>query len=205
MNIKNLKKAERAFFKEYPGGFKHPEMVEIGKKHKMEALEKFSKECFSKKAFESEDILSGVVKLISRSTMISVFEKPKFRDFVKGLRRREKDLLIEAYYELLHGKEKAGFESLVEQLKRRKLAKWTLVSAVPAYYRPRREIFVKPTTTKLIIKELELDLIYHPTPTWLFYKKYRQLIKDLKKEVSGELSPNNPAFCGFLMMSLEET
>ena len=36
MNVKKLKQAEKAFFKQYPGGFTHPEMVALGKKHKME-------------------------------------------------------------------------------------------------------------------------------------------------------------------------
>jgi hypothetical protein len=56
----------------------------------------------------------------------------------------------------------------------------------------------------LILKELEIDLIYHPTPTWSFYKDYRKTINDSKKGVSPSLSPNNPAYCGFLMMSLEK-
>lgn len=35
MNMQRLKAAEEAFLLHYPGGFEHPEMVKIGKKHQM--------------------------------------------------------------------------------------------------------------------------------------------------------------------------
>jgi hypothetical protein len=104
----------------------------------------------------------------------------------------------------LHGKEKHGFETLVDELYKRKMAKWTLATVIQTYYRPNKEILIKPTTTKLILKELEIDLTYQPTPTWAFYKNYRKIINESKKGVSSSLSPNNPAYCGVLMMSLEK-
>ncbi len=202
---KTLKEAEKHFLTKYPGGFNHPEMAALGKKHKMEQLEKMAKESFSKKNFDDTDfILSETSKLVSRSTMISMFEKPKFRDMIKGLNKKEKEIFTESLYELLHGKEKVGFELLVSELQKRKLAKWTLATVVQTYYRPQKEVLVKPSTTKLIIEKLDLDLIYRPTPTWDFYRKYRKCIKDLKTKVDKNLTPNNPAFCGFLMMSLGE-
>ena len=36
MNTKALKEAEKKFFRRYPGGFRHPDMIESGKKHRME-------------------------------------------------------------------------------------------------------------------------------------------------------------------------
>ena len=32
MNVKALKEAQKKFLKKYPGGFSHPQMLEIGKK-----------------------------------------------------------------------------------------------------------------------------------------------------------------------------
>ncbi len=61
---------------------------------------------------------------------------------------------------------------------------------------------MKPTTTKLVIDSLDLDLKYGSTPTWAFYRRYRNAIKDMKAKVSRDLAPNNAAFCGFLMMNL---
>ena len=205
MNAKALKDAEKKFLKKHPEGFYGPEWVEMGKKHKMEQLSELARTSFARKNFEDVNaIVSDTTKLVSRSSMISMFEKPRFRDAIKGLKKSDKEIFVESLYELLHGKEKAGFELLVDELGKRKLAKWTLATVVQTYYRPQKEVLVKPTTTKLIIEKLELPLVYKPTPTWNFYRDYRKIIKELKPKVSKDLAPNNPAFCGFLMMSLGE-
>lgn len=203
MNIDVLHKAENNFFSHYPGGFNNPEMIAIGKKHKMAQMEKLAKEGFAKKNFSNPmTIVEDAIKLVSRSSMVSVFEKPRFRDYVKSLNREEKAAFADALYELLHGKQEDGFELLQGLLIREKLAKWTLMTVIPAYYRPQKEVFVKPTTAKLIINKLGLPLEYKPAPSWEFYKGYRKAINELKKQTDKSLAPNNPAFCGFLMMSL---
>ncbi len=205
MNMNALKAAEKSFLNKYPGGFRHPDLVDIGKKHKMEQLEKAAKECFAKKNFNNpNNIVSETAKLVNRSTMVSMFEKPKFKSMVTNLTKKDKETITESLYELLHGKEKAGFELFLSELRKRKLAKWTLATVVQTYYRPQKDILVKPTTTKLIIDQLELDLEYKSTPTWGFYSKYRKCINEMKSKIDKGLAPNNPAFCGFLMMSLGE-
>ena len=139
----------------------------------------------------------NMVRIVSRSSMVSLFEKPKFRDFVKTLDENEKAFLVNALREMLHGRQQAGFEAMVEILKTGKLAKWSLVSIIPAYYRPTREVFVKPTTAKGILRFFEIDdPVYSPTPSWDFYRKYRKLMNDAKKEVDRSLSPSNAAFFG---------
>ena len=203
MNIDILHKAENNFISRYPGGFNNPEMIAIGKKHKMAQMEKLAKESFAEKNFtDPMTIVEDAIKLVSRSSMVSVFEKPRFRDYVKSLNREEKAAFAHAIHELLHGSQKDGFELLQGILTREKLAKWTLMTVIPAYYRPQKEIFIKPTTAKLIINKLGLELEYKPTPSWEFYKEYRTAINELKKNADKSLAPNNPAFCGFLMMSL---
>jgi hypothetical protein len=83
------------------------------------------------------------------------------------------------------------------------MAKWTLMSITPVYFKPEDEVFVKPTTAKGIIKYLELDeLDYKPQPSWGFYSLFRDTINELKTRVDPGLSPSNAAFTGFLMMSL---
>ena len=169
----------------------------------MGQLEEFAKESFAKKSFEDTDfILAEAIKLVSRSTMVSMFEKPKFRDMIKALGKKEKALFVQALFELIHGKEKQGFEALLSLLQEKKLGKWTLITVFQTYYRPKKEVFIKPSTTKLVIEKLELDLKYSPTPSWDFYRKYRKSIKEMKAQLSSDLAPSNPAFCGFLMMSL---
>ncbi len=205
MNVEALKEAQRKFLEKYPGGFTHPELIEVGKKHKMAQLAKTAKECFAKKNFaDPNTIVSEAAKLVSRSTMVSMFEKPKFKNIMTNLTKKDKETIAGSLYELLHGKEKVGFELYLLELQKRKLAKWTLATAIQTYYRPQREVLVKPTTTKLIIDKLELDIKYQSTPTWDFYSKYRKCINEIKSKVDKTLAPNNPAFCGFLMMSLRE-
>ncbi len=112
-------------------------------------------------------------------------------------------MLCHGLEQRLYGDEQQGFEIMLDLLKTRKIAKWTLMTIAPVYFNSGYEVFVKPTTAKGIIKMLELsDLTYHPTPTWEFYVRFREYINELKQKVDPGLSPNNAAFTGFLMMSM---
>lgn len=207
MNFEVLKAAETFFLERYPGGFAHEDMVAIGKKHRMDKLESLAHELFSKDNFTASNmspdaILEGLVTLAKRSTLISLFEKPKFRDAMKATSSEERIELAFAVQNLLHGDEERGFNAFVDMLQSYKLGKWTLTTFLQAYYCPTEAVFIKPTTTKLIIDQLELDLIYSPTPSWEFYVKFRETISKLKSRCDPSLCINNPAFTGFLMMSL---
>ena len=93
---------------------------------------------------------------------------------------------------------------MTELLAEAKLAKWPLLTAIPFYFRPDTEVFMKPTTVKGVIVAFELEgLRYSPTPSHAFYVTYRDRIMAMKKLLSSDLSPDNAAFCGFLMMSIE--
>lgn len=164
----------------------------------------FAQECFSRDCHSHlEQTVQNMTKLVSRSSMVSMFEKPKFRDFVGRLDRTQKDYMVDSMVELLHGDQQVGFEALVDFLKQEKIAKWSLLTIIPAYYAPVKEVFVKPTTAKGVIKFFEVDgLVYRPTPSWEFYKGYRTLLNSSKKKVDKRLSPSNAAFSGFLMMSI---
>ena len=205
MNWNKLAAAEKNFFLTYPGGFDHPEMVKIGKKHKMPQMTAFAQEQFSKKQCANvAETCDNMIKLVSRSSMVSLFEKPKFRDFVNGLNHDEQGFLVDALKQMLHGKKRVGFEAMVDLLKTAKLAKWSLLTIIPAYYSPDTEVFVKPTTAKNVISYFEVpELTYHPTPSWDFYVGYRKLIVSMKAKVAKNLSPSNAAFTGFLMFSMD--
>lgn len=203
MNTAVLKAAEKRFLKQHPGGFAHPDMVDTGKRFKMDQHIADAKKAFTKKSFDDpKTVIANAAKLVSRSAMISMFEKPKFKGMLDDMSAARKEAFANTLFELLHGKEKVGFEALLEELSKQKLAKWTLATVIQSYYRPNKDVYVKPNTTKLIIDKLELDLVYKPAPSWDFYSKYRKHIKSMKAEASGVSAPNNAAFCGFLMMSL---
>ncbi|MBT8370283.1 MAG: hypothetical protein KJO34_04930 [Deltaproteobacteria bacterium] len=108
-----------------------------------------------------------------------------------------------ASWDFLYTDEQRGFENMVAVLKLGKMAKWTLVSIIPAYFRPQVDVYIKPTTTKGVIAFFDLkDLVYKPTPTWDFYERYRNAINTMKTKVDASLSPDNASFSGFLMMSM---
>ncbi|MCB1177342.1 MAG: hypothetical protein KDK36_07165 [Leptospiraceae bacterium] len=204
MDIKKLKELEKSFLLKFPGGFENEFFKDIEKKHKMEQMTGFVKENFAKKKFtDKKSILDNYIKLITRSSMVSVFEKAKFKDFGKGLSNPDGKELVESLEEFLYGTQKTGFESLVHVLNKGKLAKWPIITCLPAYNKPDKEVFIKPTTAKGVIELLKIEnLVYKPSPTWDFYDKYRKKINEMKKHVDKRLSPSNPAFSGFLMMSL---
>ena len=206
MNLQHLKEAEASFLQSWPGGFSHPEMQALGKKHKMDHMVSMAQEQFAKKCFsDPEAIADSMVKLVSRASMVSLFEKPKFRDAVAGMTAAQKAELAKALKALLHGKQQAGFEALVDCLTPYKLAKWSLVTILPNYYRPDDEVFVKPTTAKGVIEQFKLEgLVSKPRPTWLFYSTYRATILKMRAAVDPLVAPSNAAFCGFLMMSLRQ-
>ncbi|MCI5072165.1 hypothetical protein MRY82_04380 [bacterium] len=204
VNIKKLKSYEKQFFMCYPGGFENPEMQEIAKKHKMPKTIDYVQTAFTKKSFDDVDLLmSNFAKLVGKSSMVSVFEKAKLRDHLKSIYQEDKQNLCQGLYELIHGKMQLGFEIIVDQLVKAKLAKWTIITVLPVYYKPKKEYFIKPTTVKKIIQNFDLDLIYKPLPNWAFYKAMRGELDQMKKNVDPRLAPSNAAFTGFLMMTME--
>lgn len=204
MNLKKLKQAEAAFLASYPLGFADPEIQVVGKKHNLNRMVGQVQESFVKARFKDPRIIvEDMVRYIGRSSMISLFEKPKFRDLVRSLNSVESEALSSGFSNMLHGKQQVGFEMMLSILQSRKLAKWSLLTILPVYFHPQSEVFVKPTTAKGVIDHFELSgLTYRPLPSWEFYNGYRRQILDMKSRVSPSLSPNNAAFTGFLMMSL---
>jgi len=206
MNLRKLKQAEEAFLQRYPGAFDNPEIVAMReKKHKSEKMIALAQESFSKANFKLPELIAhNMIKVVSRSSIISVFEKPRFRDFVNALPSEGKKRLSGGLRELLYGEEQAGFESILESLKSGKLAKWSLMTVCQTYFHPQRDVFIKPTTVKGVIEYFGLkNLQYQSTPSWAFYDAYRSAFYEMKSKVDQSLSPTNPAFSGFLWMSIQ--
>lgn len=204
MNRCKLKEAEERFLMQYPGGFSHPLMLEIAKKHKVPKMRQLAEESFAQPQFDHpEMIVESMGKVVSQSSLVSIFEKPKFRDLIKGMTSGEKERLAKGLQEFLHGEQEFGFEMMADLLRQYKLAKWPLLTVCPIYFRPQVEVFIKPTTAKGVIAYFELEgLKYSPNPTFAFYRAYREQINKLKENVDPILRVDNAAFCGFLMMSL---
>ena len=198
-----MKIAEAHFLQSFPDGFADAGLEKVGKRHRLDKMTVFTKQVLAKKEFDKPNaLLENMIKLVSRSSMVSLFEKPKFRDMVNDLNSDDRVTLVASYKKLFHGNQKKGFTEVVEFLAERKMAKWSLVTIGLVYYRPQKEVFVKPTTAKNIVQKLELDLDYKPRPSWEFYEGYRKAILEMKSLVNPSLAPNNAALTGFLMMTL---
>lgn len=205
MNVLRLKEAEAAFLDRFPQGFQDPGMEAIRKRHNVDRLATFASENLTELAFSRPSAFADVlVTIVGRSSMVSRFEKAPFREFIGSLSSKQKQALADSFRKRLIGRKKReGFEEIVDVFSRYKLARWSLVSAVPFYFSPKKEVFLKPTTAKKIISLLEVDgLSYHSRPTWALYDGYRKLILEAKKFLDPSLTPNNAAITGLLMFSL---
>ncbi len=204
MNWAKLKAAERAFLGRYPNGFDDAALIGLTKRHNLAKHVAFAQEYLTPESgARVAKTLANIELLVSRSSMVSFFEKPKFKGLIARLDRHQQAFFVDSMLELLHGDQPAGFAGLVDVLQQEKLARWSLVTIVPTYFAPSKAVFVKPTTAKGILAALEIEhLVYKPQPTWAFYEGYRDLIEQLKAAVDSRLSPSNAAFTGFLMMAL---
>ena len=207
MNLEKLKNAEEYFLELYPDGFKDIGLQPIVKRHNTAKIGEHVRELFTKKNFaQPELICENFAKIVSKSTLISLFEKPKVRDMVTSMRMERRDMLSIGLYEMLYGDKKEGFETLVEVLSFYGLAKWSIVTLIPYYFYRNKEFFIKPTTTKNILSFFEIEgLVYKPKPSYEFYAAYTTVLETMKQNVGEKIShDDNAAFTGFLMMAMEE-
>ena len=206
MRIDKLFELQGDFFARYAEGFEDPELIKIGKKHNIGKLATQAQEAFSETQFgKPESIIQSMILVMSRSSMVSMFDKPKFRDGIGTLSPDERERLADAMFDLLHGDTEKGFNQFLEQLVALKLARWSAMSTIPFYYCPNVNWFIKPNTTKSILNYFEMDkeLIYKPRPSYEFYRDYSAFLDELKGECDPRLSTNNAAFTGFLMMTIK--
>lgn len=195
---------EEIFLSLNPEGFESEQMAKESKKHKFPQIVEFVHNVLAEDKFDDLDaITEDIIRVVSKSSMVSLFEKPKFRDGLREMEHVDRLEFINGLKELLHGDEEKGFNMMVNVMKEYKLAKWTLISVFRCYYYPNSDLLIKPTTTKNICKVFELEGIkYHPTPTFEFYTKYRACIQEMASLVDPKLSPSLAAFTGFLMFTM---
>lgn len=204
MDLDRLAKAQEVFLDRFPGGFENPTMAAMAKKHRMPKMTELARERFAKANFRDADaIVAGFAEVVSKATVVSLFEKPRFRDFAAAMLPADRKRLAGGLKEWLHGDREKGFEGVLEVLAAGRLAKWSLQTAVPMYFHPTTEVFLKPTTVKGVIATFGLEVPpYRATPSWEFYEAYRAAILELQARVDPSLRPGTAAFCAFLWMSL---
>lgn len=205
MNKIKLLDAQARFFLQYPGGFSHPDMLAIAKKHKLEKMNRLAQENFALEQFDDAGkVADAFFDIVKQSSLVSVFEKVRVRELADAFTSHDRERLAQGLREFLHGDQESGFETMADLLGENKLAKWPLLTVCPTYFRPDYEVFIKPTTAKRVIDHFELEgLKYSPSPTFAFYRAYREQINQMKKQVDDGLQVENAAFCGFLMLAVE--
>ena len=205
MNIEKLKDYEAEFLSQYPEGFDDKNFFATMKSFNPLKLEEFAKEALKKENFQNPSlVVEGFFKVVQKSVFVSLFDKLKLKDMIISLNSYEKDMLSIEIYELLYGDKKVGFEGLVEFLDEYKLAKWTIVSVVSYCINRYDDYFIKPTTTKNIIKTFGLeDCIYKPKPNFEFYENYSKALNKMKSSIDKSLSPDNVGFTAFLKVAME--
>ena len=205
MNIEKLKEYEAEFLEQYPNGFDDRNFSTIMKTFNPIKLEEFAKDALKKENFQNPSlVVDGFLKVVQKSVFVSVFDKLKLKDMIATLNSYEKDMLSIELFELLYGNKRKGFEGLVELLNEYKLAKWTIISVVPYCINRHQDYFIKPTTTKNIIKTFELeDCIYKTKPSFEFYDKYTKALDIMKSSIDKSLSSDNVGFTAFLKVAIE--
>lgn len=203
MNIEKLLKLESEFLGKYPEGFQTLNLKKVSKKHNVDKHTTYLNDVLTEERLNQGELAyKDVAKVVLSSSLISVFEKMRFRDMSSELTVTEKKNFVKGVQELLFGHEKSGFYMVYTILKKHKLAKWPVITIFRAYKNPKKDVFMKPTVVKKVISHLELDMKYAPDPSYTLYRKYRTAINKMKKEVSLSVRPNNLAFTGFLMLSI---
>ncbi len=205
MRIDKLFELQGDFFARYPDGFDDEAIMKIRKKHNLDKLAAQAQEAFAETKFGlPESIIQHMILTVSRSSMVFMFDRLRFRDGVGALSPIERERLVEALFDRLHGNKERGFDQMLDQLIKLKLGSWSMISAIPYYYDMQENWFIKPSVTKSVLKYFEMDkeLVYKPRPSFEFYRDYSDFLTNLRDEADPKLSPSNGAFTGFLMMTI---
>ena len=86
MNRERLRQAEASFLQIYPRGFADPAIQPLRKKHNVDRLVRFSRDNLTRvHCSRPEALSSALLKVVSRSSLVSRFEKPRFKEFLASL------------------------------------------------------------------------------------------------------------------------
>ena len=163
-----------------------------------EALEVFSKD--SLRSYKAAD---RIVKLLTKASLVSVFEKTALRNLFNEADQLFKQEFVDGVYTMIHENQERGFTQIVNLLEPYKCAKWPVLSVMLFYYDNQHEVIIKPTTVKKVLLAVEeTSFQYTSKVNYTFYKQYREFFNQMKREVDKRLSPTNGHFSGFFMMML---
>jgi hypothetical protein len=201
--MQRYKDIDKYFMKAFPKGLDDPNWLDLSKKHasykkvidifKNELSEENFNEYLLRESYKP--LIDATLSVINKSTMVNLFEKIAFRNFVDS-NANPKDFL-EALYNTLYVDYKTHMAALVKELgkfkslKNANAAKWGIVTCFLIHAEPNLHVIVKPTTTKAIALFLNTDIAYSATPNIESYEKIKNMILDFKKNSALAKGENN--------------
>ncbi len=190
----NAKVIDNQFLEKFPNGFDNPMWNELGKKHNPNKIFNIFNNEFSEHSFKAllkdkayEEICEIALKLVKTASVVSVFEKVAFTNFIKYETTPE---FCNALFNFLYAYNDEAFETFVLLLAKHKnqknanAAKWPIVSFFKSYQDPDNFVLVKPNTVKAVAKVLDYDISYQSYPNVTTYNKILEMVKSYKKDSS---------------------
>ncbi len=180
-----------AFLRQFPEGLNDETWIELGKKHNMKKVyeiydtvlsEPNMKKLIKEKKYKT--ICEEATNIIKKATIVSVFEKIAFQNFIANEPIHEE--FSKGLYQLLYNFNEESFENMVEILltykgnKNSNACKWPVITGFVSL-RNEDQVFVKPTTVKKIGDFLKVDIEYKSRPNFNTYNKIRNMVINFKK------------------------
>lgn len=194
INSQTAKVIDLKFLTLFPDGFEDEEWNNLGKKHDPSKIFRVFENELSKKELKRllkekdyEEICEVTSKLIKKATIVSVFEKVAFSNFIA--KETTEDFCV-ALYNFLYNYNEDTFEEFVSILAKHKhsknanAAKWPIVSFLKAYQDPNNFIILKPNTVKAVAKALEFDIGYQTKPNYQTYNNVIEMVRQYQDNSS---------------------
>lgn len=189
------------FLLKYPDGLEDEEYLNNAKRHRntfkvIEMCQNFDLEqLVLKDSYHQNLCIDFMIKIITMSSTVSVFEKVAFKNYLAD--KRVWDEFLENLYLMLSDLNEQTFNNFVYTLMLKKHeknanpAKWPVITFILQMFYPNDEVFVKPTTIKKVILFLESGIVYKSIPNFQTYAEIRELILDFKKHSALAKNQNN--------------
>ncbi len=180
------------FLSKFPDGLNDEMWIELGKKHKpnkiIETINNELSEDNLKEMLENEDyktICTLVLKLVKKATVVSVFEKVAFQNFIND-ETTNKDFAL-AFFDLLYNYNEKSFNEMVSVLamykqdKNKNACKWPVITFFISYKDPNKFVILKPNTVKQTAKILEFNIEYSSTPNFKTYTNVINMVENYRE------------------------
>ncbi|MDH6603602.1 hypothetical protein OKW23_000742 [Bacilli bacterium PM5-9] len=202
------------FLLKYPNGLNDQAFIDLSKKHKSSyKILEIVKNEIDLESFVLEDTyhinknISLIIKIVTRSSMISVFEKVAFKHYLEDSKIHS--IFLNALYHMLKDFNEDTMNEFVYVLNmrkveiNRKVATWPLITFFLIYFDEYNEVFIKPTTIKRLAKLLECDIKYESMPNYMTYQNVKKMVLEYKKQSKLVKNENNLNVQAIMYCALE--